>query len=139
MAQALPTFFTDDVAVTAMQARVPDQVDDTGMNFGASNAPGIGISTENPGLEQSLPNWTLLDQHGDARAAQISQLIGGDGITEAADWPGSGGTIGTLPDAVVRFGTNPANVNGQPVNDTPITKGNGADLVLLATGWEDAL
>ena len=136
MAQALPTFFMDDVAQTAMEARVPAVVADTGMTFGASNAPGIGISTENPGLAESLPNWTLLDQHGDARVAQISQCIGGPGISAAGT---SAGQEGTLPDAVVRFGANPDNVNGQPDNDDPITVGNGADLVALATGWEDAV
>jgi hypothetical protein len=139
MAQALPTFFSDDIAQTAMEARVPTVVANTGVTYGGGNAPGIGISTENPNLEESLPSWTLLDQHGNARTAQISQCIGGDGITEAADWPGSGGTEGTLPDAVIRFGTNPDNVDGQPDNNEPITVGNGADLVLLATGWEDAL
>lgn len=136
---ATPFCFIDDIAVTALGVRVPAASTDTGVNRGASNAPGIGISDDNPGLEESLPSWTLLDQHGNARAAQISQLIGGDGITEAADWPGSGGTEGTLPDAVTRFCTNPANVNGQPDNDAPIVMGNGCDLLVLATGWEDAL
>lgn len=135
---ATATAFIDDAAVTALGVRVPAASTDTGMNRGASNAPGIGISDDNPGLEESLPNWTLLDQHGDARAAQISQCIGGDGITLVADWPGSGGNEGTAPDAVIRFAANPANVSGQPDNDAPIVMGNGADLVALATGWEDA-
>ena len=135
---ATSTAFVDDAAVTAMGVRVPAASDDTGMNAGASNSPGIGISDDNPGLEQQLPNWTLLDQHGDARNPQIGQLIGGDGITDVADWPGSGGTEGTLPDAAVRFATNPVNVNGVPDNDAPIVLGNGADLIDLATGWEDA-
>ena len=120
---ATPTFFKDDIAQTAMEARVPTVVVDTGMTFGGGNAPGIGISDDNPNLEESLPNWTLLDQFGNARAAQRSQCLGGDGITEAADWPGSGGTEGTAPDAVARFGTNPANVNGQPDNDAPYCSG----------------
>lgn len=133
---AAPSFFKDDVAQTAMEARVPTVVADTGLTFGGGNAPGIGISSQNPGLEESLPNWTLLDQFGDARVAQISQCIGGDGITLAADWPGSGGDIGTLPDAVIRFGVNPANVDGQPDNEEPIAVGNNASLQTLATGWE---
>lgn len=132
---ATPTFFVDDVAQTALETRVPAYVAGTGMSFGASNAPGIGISDENPGLAESLPNWTLLDQHGDARDDQIGQLIGGDGITLAADWPGSGGDEGTLPDASIRFGTNPDNVAGQPDNDDPIVVLEGANLLDLAVGW----
>jgi len=136
MAQAQPTYFVDDAAVTALGTRVPDASTNTGMNFGASNNPGIGISDQNPELQESLPSWTLLDQHGNARNGQISQVIGGDGITEAADWPGSGGTEGTLPDATIRYGANPANVNGQPDNDAPITGISNAILTDLATGWE---
>ena len=139
MAQAQPTFFVDDAAVTAMGTRVPDASTDTGMNFGASNNPGIGISDQNPDLQESLPNWTLLDQHGNARDGQISQVIGGDGITEAADWPESGGTEGTLPDATIRFGANPANVGGQPDNDAAITGVANASLTDLATGWEEGV
>lgn len=135
MAQALPTFFSDDIAQTAMETRVPTVVANTGLTYGGCNAPGIGISTENPNLEESLPNWTLLDQFGNARDSQRSQCLGGDGITEASDWPGSGGTEGTLPAADIRFGTNPANVNEVPDNDAPIVIGEGADLLDLAVGW----
>ena len=137
MAQAQPTYFVDDAAVTALGTRVPAASTDTGMNFGASNNPGIGISDQNPDLQESLPSWTLLDQHGNARDGQISQVIGGDGITDVADWPGSGGTEGTLPDATIRFGANPANVNGQPDNDAAITGVANASLTDLATGWEE--
>ena len=133
---AAPSFFKDDTAQTAMEVRVPTVVADTGLTFGGGNAPGIGISSQNPGLEESLPSWTLLDQFGNARNAQISQCIGGDGITEVADWPGSGGTEGTAPDAIARFGVNPANVDGQPDNEAPINIGNRCVLQDLATGWE---
>jgi hypothetical protein len=136
MAQALPSFFMDDVAITALGVRVPAASIDTGLNYGGSNAPGIGISTENPGLEDSLPNWTLLDQFGDARASQISQLIGGPGISAAGT---SAGQEGTLPDAVARFGANPANVAGQPDNDEPIVIGQGCTLTTLAAGWVEAI
>ncbi len=139
MAQAKPTYFVDDAAVTALGTRVPAASTDTGMNFGASNNPGIGISDQNANLGESLPNWTLLDQHGNARDAQISQVLGGDGITAAADWPGSGGTEGTLPDATIRFGANPANVNSQPNNDAPITAVAGASLIDLADGWQNQI
>jgi hypothetical protein len=148
MAQALPTLFIDDVAVTAMGVRVPAASLDTGVNRGGGNAPGIGISTENPNLEESLmPNtnasatlgvgsWSLLDQHGDVRTAQISQCLGGPGISDADT---SSGQEGTLPDAVARFGANPDNVDGQPDNDAPIVVGAGADLAVLADGWADVV
>ena len=51
--------FIDDAAVTAGEARVPAASFDTGMNRGASNAPGIGISDDNPNLEEQLPNWRV--------------------------------------------------------------------------------
>jgi hypothetical protein len=148
MAQALPTLFIDDVAVTAMGVRVPAASLDTGVNRGGGNAPGIGISTENPELGESLfaatdgsgdlvtGSWTLLDQHGDVRVAQISQCIGGPGISDAST---SSGQEGTLPDAVARFGANPDNVDGQPDNDAPIVVGAGADLAVLADGWADVV
>lgn len=128
--------FIDDVAVTALGVRVPAASTDTGVNRGASNAPGIGISDDNPNLEESLPNWTLLDQFGNARNAQRSQCLGGPGISAAGT---SAGQEGTLPDAVTRFCANPDNVDGQPDNDAPVVMGNGCDLVDLAVGWEDAL
>lgn len=132
---AQPTFFVDDAAVIAMETRVPGQVDKTGMNYGASNSPGIGISDDNPGLAQSLPNWTLLDQHGDARESQIGQVIGGLGISDPST---SSGSEGTAPDATIRFGANPDNVAGQPDNDDPIVGVAGANLSVLADGWIEA-
>ena len=135
----LPNAFIDDASVTALDARVPAAVTLTGMYYTGSNAPGIGIATDNAGLEQSLPSWTLLDQHGNARDAQISQLIGGTGITLTSDWPGSGGTEGTAPDATVRLYTNPANVDGVPDNDASPTADNSAVLLDLAVGWTSAV
>ena len=145
MAQALPTFFSDDVAQTAMEARVPTVVANTGVTYGGGNAPGIGISTENPGLEESLPSWTLLDQHENARDDQIGQLIGGDGITEAADWPGSGGTEGTLPDATIRLmdaadlPTYAEKLADPNVDGNLTLPAFGAELVDLAVGWVESL
>ena len=166
MAQAQPTFFVDDAAVTALGTRVPAASTDTGMNFGASNNPGIGISDQNPELQESLitidgksvGSWSLLDQFGNARDGQISQVIGGNGIvarsgnvattwdtTQALYTPSgaasSGGTEGTAPDATIRFGANPDNqdisTDSRPDNDAPITGVANASLTDLATGWEE--
>jgi len=152
MAQSLISFFVDDAAVTALDARLADNptlsgtpVVNSGMFGGASNSPGIGISTTNPNLEESLPNWTLLDQHGNARDDQIGQLIGGDGITEAADWPGSGGTEGTLPDATIRLmdaadlPTYAEKLADPNVDGNLTLPAFGAELVDLAVGWVESL
>lgn len=165
---AEPTAFVDTAAVAAMAARVPAASVDTGMNAGASNGPGVGISTENPDLQESLQPgtdgnalsatgpWTLLDQHGDARVAQIGQVIGGPGsVSRVGNQPftwdksqvlysdsgaaSSGGQEGTLPDSIIRMGTNPANVDGQPDNDAPIVYTGDAHLVTLEAGWVAAI
>jgi len=128
--------FIDDAAVTAGEARVTAADFDSGMNAGASNAPGIGIATDNPGLDESLPEWTLLDQHGNARDAQISQLIGGPGISAAST---SAGSEGTAPDATVRLWTNPDNIAGQPNPVGAPVADNSAVLLDLAVGWTSAV
>lgn len=113
--------FIDDTAVGVRESEVPDAAFDNGMNLGGSNACGIGIGTENPNLEESLPNWTLLDQHGDARTTQISQHIGGSGLGD--------GTTGTNPDAIIRLATVSANGDGSGVFTA------NPSLVSLAAGW----
>ncbi len=125
---SLSTFFVDDEAVTALIARVPAAIGNSGMFGGASNSPGIGISTENPNLEESLPSWTLQDQFGNARNAQRGQHIGGAGISD----PGtSSGTSGTLPAATIRLYDNAT----QDGSGTITLPADGASLVDLAVGW----
>lgn len=144
MAQSLINFFIDDASTAALEARVPNAIINSGMFAGGSNAPGIGISTQNPSLDESLPNWTLLDQFGNARINQRSQCIGGPGITNVADYPSSGGQEGTLPAAVVTLIDPDAlptyaekladpDVDGQLPILAPTP---GAALNALATGWE---
>ena len=156
MPQSLISVFVDDNAVAEMIARVPLAVDfNSGMFAGASNSPGIGISTENPGLEESLlpgtdgnalsttGSWTLLDQHGDARNAQIGQLIGGSGVTLESDWPGSGGLEGTSPDATIRLidaadlPTYAQKLADSTLDGNVTLPAPGASLVDLATGWAE--
>lgn len=152
MAQSFISVFVDDAAVTALDTRVPDAIVNSGLFGGASNAPGIGISTENPNLEESLfpagdvdsgvGSWSLLDQHGNARVGQIGQLIGGTGITLDTDWPGSGGTEGTLPAATIRL-IDPAQLPtyaeklADPSVDGSLTfPAPNAELNTLPLGWE---
>lgn len=67
-------------AVTYIQgtARTSEDLTGTdwtgGVNKGASNAPGIGVATAN-GLCK-VSDWTVLDQDGNARDPQTSQVIG---------------------------------------------------------------
>ena len=144
MAQSLINFFIDDASTAALEARVPNANVNSGLFAGGTNAPGIGISSENPGLSESLPNWTLLDQFGNARVNQRSQCIGGPGITNVGDYPSSGGQEGTLPAAVATF-LDPVELPtyaeklADPSIDGAIgvlAATPGCALNSLATGWE---
>ena len=128
----LPNAFYDDAAIAAGEIRNTTASWTTGMNLGGSCAPGIGIATDNTNLEEQLPNWTLLDQFGNVRDAQIGQQIGGPGISDAGT---SSGQEGTLPDSTIRLFDNPANVNGQPDNDAAAVANGSAILRVLADGW----
>ena len=124
MAKSLVSFFVDDAAITARSAEVPGADWNSGL-LGSGGGCGVGIGTETPNLEQSLPNWTLNDQFGNARQAQRSQYIGGSGLGD--------GTSGTLPDAVIRL-VNNDNEDGTGAITLPA---EGAWLANLATGWEE--
>ena len=76
-----PTVYVDNIELIIRSGEIPDAQWGTGMDYGASNAPGVGIATDNAGLEQSLPSWTRLDQDEAARTPQVSQIIGGGGPT----------------------------------------------------------
>ena len=119
----LPTFFADDAARTARAAEVTGADWDTGLNFGASNACGIGINIGVPNLNGANDEFTLLDQRGDARTPQTSQCVGGSGLGE--------GTSGTAPDASIRS----AIVSDEGDGDIGVTREN-VGLADLATGWE---
>ena len=118
---AKPTAFIDDVAVAARAAEVPNASFIQGMGLGGSNACGIGINMEGGAVVGTPEQFTLLDQHGNARTGQISQHIGGSGL--------GAGTSGTSPDATIRFGEN--NVLG---HGGVAFEGNCA-LPTLAGGW----
>ena len=129
------TAFVDDAAVTAAVTTEARQAAESyvgGINAGASNAPGIGINMGGGAVVGTPEQFTLLDQFGDARATQISELLGGDGITAAADWPGSGGLPETGAAAVIRFGPQDATY---PDGSGDITFTGNSALTVLATGW----
>lgn len=116
-----PTYFIDDIAQTARAAEVPNADFAAGCNEAGSCAPGLGINMNEGAISGTPENFTLLDQFGNARAAQISQHIGGSGLDV--------GSVGLLPEAVARFGTNPADASGE------ITVIGNCTLTTLAGGW----
>jgi len=123
------TFFQDDTAVTARELELPNASFVNGANLAGSNAPGVGINMLEGAIIGEPQQLTLLDQHGDAREAQISQHIGGSGLGD--------GSAGTLPDAVVQFGASPtqaAKDADTALDGTIITTGNST-LTTLGAGW----
>ena len=132
-----PTYFTDDIARASRQAEVPLASFINGGNFAGSNAVGLGINIDEGEVVGTPNQFTLLDQFGNARAAQRSQFIGGSPFTDPADYPSSGGEEGTLPAAVIYSGTNPteAEKEATPGLDGTPTKVGNATLAVLATGW----
>ena len=129
----LPNSFQDAAAVVLRTPEVPDASWDTGMN-NASCQPAIGVATDNPDLEESLPNWTLLDQDEEARAPQVSQSLGGTGFSPAANYPSSDGVEGKGTEPA-QLWVNPVNVVGVPDNDAPSVVDGDATLLDLAVGW----
>lgn len=92
-----PTYYGNALAVFIRAIEMPNAPWDNGCAFGASNSPGIGISTDVTNLEES-DNWTLLDQFGAARDPQDGQYIGttasglfpGIGVVDNAESTGNG-------------------------------------------------
>lgn len=114
MANIVPVY-VDAIAIITRQAEanqnIPAAQWEGGANAAASNANGIGIGTQ-AGLDESLPNWTLLDQAEAARTPQTSSIIGAiSGVT------------------AIDIVTNDASGNGD------VTIDGEATLAALATGW----
>jgi hypothetical protein len=116
-----PTAFIDSTAQATRAGEVPNASFTNGMNLGGSNACGIGINMNGGAVVGTPGQYTLLDQFGSPRTAQISQHIGGSGLGE--------GTEGTAPDAVIRFGTP------SPDGDGSLTFIGNASLYTLGAGW----
>ena len=127
MAQSLASVFIDDFTAALRQAEVPDAVWNSGM-AGGNCVCGIGISTENPNLEESLPEWTLLDQFGNTRVGQRGQYIGGAGYSDPST---SSGDEGTLPASTIRL----VDVAALPGDGSFTFPAPNAELVTLAAGW----
>ena len=99
-----------------------------GCNAPGSNSPGIGIATAGnlatQNLTESLPQWTLLDQDGDARTPQVGQYIGGSGLGDGTTGKGTVAIIVSIPSLAPNFqGKGYLNASDQ------------ATLADLAIGW----
>jgi hypothetical protein len=119
----IATTFRNTTTIAARKLDVPDADFDGGTNNSTCSA--IGIATDNPNLEESLPEWTLLDQFGDGRTPQVSQYIGGDGTEEGSE--GNGSDIAQYVIGVI----NP----DYPNSTGTITVNGTATLTTLAAGW----
>ena len=123
------TYFIDDVAVTARELEVVAASFVNGANLAGACSPGLGINMNEGAVVGTPDQFTLLDQFGNSREAQISQHIGGSGL--------GAGSEGTLPDAVVRFGTTPtqaAKDADTSLDGTVVNIGNST-LTTLSAGW----
>jgi hypothetical protein len=135
------TTFIDRAAVDARDAEVTGADWDGGCNAPAACAPGIGVTyplTNLPAFTTSTgPNWSLNDQFTVARTPQVSQVIGGEGLTTSSDWPGSGGISGngSSHGENIEIVTNPNDIAGAPDPDGAPTVVGAATLATLAAGW----
>ena len=119
-----PSFFVDPAVVATRTGEVPNADWAGGVNAVGSCAEGISIGEGIPDLVGEPQQFTLLDQDEVARTPQISQYIGGTGLS--GTYPSSGGSEGkgTIP---LQFGTSDALGVVTPTGD--------ATLTTLAAGW----
>lgn len=119
-----PSFFVDPSVVATRTGEVPNADWAGGVNAVGSCAEGIGTAEGIPNASGEPQQFTLLDQDEDPRTPQISQYIGGTGLSGV--YPSSGGVEGkgTIP---LRFGTSDAL--------GVVTPTGNATLAVLATGW----
>ena len=140
------TRFVNSAAIAARTPEVPAADWVGGCNSPASNAVGLGINIGGGALPALIGhrgrNWTLEDQFEADRVPQVSQVIGGLGVTTEAEYPSSGGIEGNgdASSQYVFVISNPNNVADgtgsfvPPAAWTPTVQGS-ANLVTLAAGW----
>ena len=131
------TYFQDAAARTLREGEVVTASFANGMNMGGSCTMGVGINMLEGEVAGTDEQFTLLDQQGNARNAQISQSIGGFPYVPAVDYPSSGGTPGTEPDGTISFGDAPTQAakDADPALDGTISFTQAVSLITLANGW----
>jgi hypothetical protein len=124
--------FRDIAAVGVREAETGIEFDGAGGMNNGCNCPGIGVAIGGGDLgDEDLQEWTLLDQFGAARVPQVSQVIGGLGITTANDWPNSGGLEGNGSG----HGEFIVGVTNADAGDGTVTVNGTANLQTMAVGW----
>ena len=83
----LPTYELNATSVVARAAEYPGgaAIFAGGVNEGGSCAPGIGINTSF--IDPKLEDWSVEDQHEDARDPQLGQHLGGLGLGNGVESP----------------------------------------------------
>lgn len=122
MAALLPTAFIDQDAQTIRAAEVPNADFINGGNWAGSCAVGVGINFSDGAaipVIGSPEQFTLLDQNEAARAPQLGQHIGGDGLG-----------AGNSDTYAIAHGTNGP-------GDGSLTEVGANFLNTLALGWVD--
>jgi len=115
-----PTRFINDTTLAARKVDVPGADFDGGLNQGGACAPGLGINEGVTNTAGTDEQFTLLDQVNAARAPQVSQHLGGDGLGSGVSGAGTDG-IGVVTNSVTGDGT--------------VTETGQATLATLAAGW----
>jgi len=130
-----PNTFRDTLAITARAAEYAGNPFLNGMNNGTC-APGVGVSL---GGGDVTGEWDLLDQFGEVRVPQVSQVLGGLGISTMAERPSSGGIEGngSAHTEFIVGATNPTKdaVEADPTLDGTMVQDGTANLQTLAAGW----
>jgi hypothetical protein len=130
--------FRDTAAITAREAEVVGANFANGMNNGGCQ-PGIGINVGEGAVVGTPEQFTLEDQFEAIRVPQVSQVIGGLGYTDEAEYPSSGGIEGNgsaHAEFVVAVGmpTNAQKI-ADPSLDGTVTVLGTANLQTLGAGW----
>lgn len=128
-----PTAFLDTTAIALRAAEVPAANFANGCNNSASSSMGIGINIAGGEVVGTPNQFTLEDQHGLTRIAQISQSIGG--------FPYRDGLPGTEPNEFILTGTMPtkAEKDADSSLDGTFIFNGAAALVTLNEGWVSLL
>jgi hypothetical protein len=130
--------FRDTTAIALREPEVPDASFVNGMNNGLCQ-PGIGVSVGGGAVVGSPAQFTLEDQFEAIRVPQVSQVIGGLGYTDPADYPSSGGIEGNgagHAEFIVPVGMpTQAAKDADPALDGTVIVLGTANLQTLAAGW----
>jgi hypothetical protein len=131
--------FRDSAAITAREPEVPAADFTNGMN-NCNCSPGIGINVGEGAVVGEPQQFTLEDQFEAIRVPQVSQVLGGNGLTPISGYPSSGGIPGNGSAhaefiVAVTTPTNAAKAAADPSIDGSVIVQGTANLQTLGAGW----